>query len=885
MSEQTLEQKVFYAIDEGHYKEAIKPIIKNNLNKKFILRKYQEEAFKRFDYATGNNPKKTINKHLLFHMATGSGKTLIMAGLLLDLYEKGYRNFIFFVNSTNIIEKTKDNFLNKQSQKYLFAEHINHKGQTINIKAVENFETVNKTDIHILFETIQGLHKNLTENKENKITFEDFENKEVVLLADEVHHLNASTKKKNTQKELDFIESWENTVERIFKSNDKNYLLGFTATMDFGNKEIQEKYKKEVLLFNYDLKQFRKDGFSKNIETLQADIAPFERALQAIILSQYRKKIFEKHQKHIKPVILLKSKGIKESKSFYKEFIKKITNLKPATLKELSDHTKNKMISKGFAYFEKQEITLEHLALELKNAFSEDKCLIVNSKDDSKEKQLILNNLEEPNNEYRLIFTVNMLNEGWDVLNLFDIVRLYNTQNTGGANKGKVGQTTIQEAQLIGRGARYCPFQISEDQELYKRKYDGSDSEELKICETLYYHAAYNPQYISELNKAMQQIGLKDSKQKTITLKLKDTFKEEGFYTGGHIYLNKREKTDRTKINEIPKEIKEKTYESRFYTGAIVTNELWKDKNFVKKSDTKYQKFCLKEFDTRISRKAMNKLPFYEFKNLQYYFPNLKSVSELITSKNYLGKIKVALTGNEQVKNPTPAMKLKTTIKALDEIATKIEKQDTKYKGTKTFEEKNIKEIFKEKDVHISIDENNNKELGKAQSKTTNEKLHLNLEKKEWHPFQENYGTSEEKYLVKCINNLIEKLQKKYKKVYLIRNEQHFKIHTFEEGEGFAPDYVLFLFKEKNSKKADYQFFIEPKGADRLSNDNSKMKEKFLLAIENKFKLPTFKKNSPVEFQNENFKIIGLPLYNEKETKINFEKILKEKVGIKKEDS
>ena len=50
--------------------------------------------------------------HLLFNMATGSGKTLIMAGLILYLYEKGYRNFLFFVNSTNIIEKTKDNFLN-----------------------------------------------------------------------------------------------------------------------------------------------------------------------------------------------------------------------------------------------------------------------------------------------------------------------------------------------------------------------------------------------------------------------------------------------------------------------------------------------------------------------------------------------------------------------------------------------------------------------------------------------------------------------------------------------------------------------------------------------------------------------------------------------------
>ena len=43
-----------------------------------------------------------------------------MAGLILYLYQQGYRNFLFFVNSTNIIDKTRDNFLNDTSVKYLF---------------------------------------------------------------------------------------------------------------------------------------------------------------------------------------------------------------------------------------------------------------------------------------------------------------------------------------------------------------------------------------------------------------------------------------------------------------------------------------------------------------------------------------------------------------------------------------------------------------------------------------------------------------------------------------------------------------------------------------------------------------------------------------------
>ena len=40
-------------------------------------------------------------------------------------------------------------------------------------------------------------------------------------------------------------------------------------------------------------------------------------------------------------------------------------------------------------------------------------------------------------------------------LNLFDIVRCYETRDSG---KGKIGTTTTSEAQLIGRGARYFPF-------------------------------------------------------------------------------------------------------------------------------------------------------------------------------------------------------------------------------------------------------------------------------------------------------------------------------------------------------------------------------------------------------------------------------------------
>src|SRR5579859_3946236 len=92
-----------------------------NLNQKFSVRPYQEEALKRWLHYYESTQPSDNPIDLLFNMATGSGKTLIMAALIIDLYRRGYRNFIFFVDKTNIVEKTKDNFLNAASTKYLFA--------------------------------------------------------------------------------------------------------------------------------------------------------------------------------------------------------------------------------------------------------------------------------------------------------------------------------------------------------------------------------------------------------------------------------------------------------------------------------------------------------------------------------------------------------------------------------------------------------------------------------------------------------------------------------------------------------------------------------------------------------------------------------------------
>ena len=160
---------------QGIVSKDIPDFIVKNLNPKYPIREYQKEAFARLRHYLSNYQGKKMPVHLLFNMATGSGKTLLMAVDILYLYSLGCRNFIFFVNSTNIIKKTQSNFLDSTASKYLFADKVAFNDREIEIREVENFEAVNPNNINILFTTVQGLHSRLNTPQENSITYEDFE--------------------------------------------------------------------------------------------------------------------------------------------------------------------------------------------------------------------------------------------------------------------------------------------------------------------------------------------------------------------------------------------------------------------------------------------------------------------------------------------------------------------------------------------------------------------------------------------------------------------------------------------------------------------------------------------------------------------------------------
>ena len=223
----------------------------------------------------------------------------------------------------------------------------------------------------------------------------------------------------------------------------------------------------------------------------------------------------------------MKSKTISESESFEKEFFKKIKNLQKSDIENIQKNMSIIILQKAFNFFKKNNISLENLILELQEEFGEDKGVSVNSKNESEIKQILVNTLEDKHNEIRVVFAVDKLNEGWDVLNLFDIVRLYETRDV---RAGKPGKTTMAEAQLIGRGARYFPFEMDGLSEKYKRKFDSDLDNELRVIEELYYHSSYNPKYIQELHQALRETGMMPKTTKEVELKIKEQTKNIGSF-------------------------------------------------------------------------------------------------------------------------------------------------------------------------------------------------------------------------------------------------------------------------------------------------------------------------------------------------------------------
>lgn len=138
--------------------------------------------------------------------------------------------------------------------------------------------------------------------------------------------------------------------------------------------------------------------------------------------------------------------------------------------------------------------------------------------------------------------------------------------------------------------------------------------------------------------------------------------------------------------------------------------------------------------------------------------------------------------------------------------------------------------------------------------------LRADLMQMDWYAYNDCFGTSEEKALIKYIEGIKDKLLEKYVEFYLVRNENDLKIYSFKTGAAFEPDFILFLRRKgKGTKYDNLQIFIEPKGENLRKQDA--WKEEFLLEIK---EMAEVQWCTPVN----NYNVWGVPFFTEQNNEL-----------------
>jgi type III restriction enzyme len=806
------------------------------------LRPYQEEALRHFIYTQGSDAADLSFNHLLFHMATGSGKTLVLAATILYLFkEKGHQNFIFFVNSDAIIKKTYDNLTNTISPKYLFnSEGIVIDGTPVTIQVVDVFPAIPaEYTIYLKLTTIQKLHMDLSNPRENGLTYEALNDTNLILLADEAHHINALTrsdKKRLNNKELE-EKTWESTVSKLLRQHSSNRLIEYTATIDLTNDALFEKYRDKIV-FQYDLKRFMGDGYSKNVVLLRANEDDDQKMLNGILLSQYRKYVAQDHGVNLKPIILFKSNKIATSLESNNTFLSLISEMTPEKLKDIVERgaaiyqNVHSIWHKMFVYYQKKD--LNQVVRDLKWEFTQETTLNANDAAFLSEgNALLLNNLEDADNPIRVIFAVAKLNEGWDVLNLYDIVRI-----SEGASSTRT--TTDSEAQLIGRGARYYPF-THEDKRSYTRRFDFSGSD-LKVIETLHYHTINENAYINNLEKSLEaaNIQVKEDQYDRLKAKVKSKIRKKDFFKKGKIYINKLVPTSASDYQSFKDYNVSHVYDVQYDT-AVEQKYLSGQTTTASTKRSEVQFTVPKE----LLQKALQRNMFYRFHNLRSYVPSIDSMKQFIEDPKFLGGLKINLSLPEgmEIENLLPKDKLSIVERYLAYVEKNIRSNYMKERGTPIFEGVALSHLIDDYVVEMN-------KVNQRVSNVTQVVRSRNMRDHEWYIYDQAIVNGLESNLIDFVNDYMEELHEKYNEAYLIRNERKVKIVEIDGVRGFMPDFLLYL------KDVDYtyQVFIEPKGGNLREKDE--WKQEFLLSLSTRTDIEVLS-------EDENVRLIGIKFFSD----------------------
>lgn len=842
--------------------------ITDNLHPSKKLREYQEVALKHFIWLYEHD--RASAKHLLFNMATGTGKTLVMAGCVLYLYEKGYRNFLFLVHQIQIKDQAVKNFTDYKFDKYLFnPKGIKINGSNVDVKTVDSVLDAGRNSINFMFFSTSLLYNRLKEDRENGLTAEDFANNDIVVIADEAHRLNVDTRSKN-KKDLEEILNWETAVLTAIKAREENLLLEFTATVDLANEAIHSKYE-DKLVHRYDFLQFNKDGYSKDVKFLYNQEVHTEDQKRLLIvnsvaLSEYRRLLADREMGiQISPIVLIKSIKIAQSEDDRKFFDDVIASIRPEDLKRLmeigrqSKNHEHEILSDMFRWIASKESGLvsqgdwdglKAFASEIRVSFAHDNTLIYNSQ--KKEKADLLPLLDDPRNTVRAIFSVNALNEGWDVLSLYDIVHFDISESK---------KVSLQDIQLIGRGARYFPYELPKKYlhddgnmfeslqrnlgtDKYKRKFDNDPYDRGRVLETFVYHFVKTGTFLENLQRDLLGEGIISEGIEKKTITMKDAFLESETYKKGFVLVNHTEKRTKTANEEIDTTFNRVIKAGSYNLRATGLSD-YEQNQIIAGQKTEVIRITEEFFALPIIRKALMSAEgnFFRFNNLRDHLVGIETVDELIEKYLPLYEIKYTYEDGKNIHLLSPVEKLQLLVGViLPEVRKSIDINMPKVTGSKKFRPVPLSTMFdKEKNIYLMsfpVEDPatgkkvfvSNDERAKAQSDHDNPDLQYDVESANWYAYDENYGTSEEKRFVKYVASQIDDLRAKYPgaEIYLIRNELDYWLFSPNDGRRFSPDYMLIV-NDVTNEKMYYQCLIEPKGGHLLEQDA--WKEEALISL------------------------------------------------------
>ena len=374
------------------------------------------------------------------HMATGTGKSYVIFAVayLSILLGKVDRVLVLTPSSTIIKQGLREKF-----RTYMFGEegtkiqeNLPSEYRNRTVKLIKRNDP--PEDNAIMVENINGIYQYFRDKEHNSIAgFFDGAD-EVLVLSDEVHHAYSRLNFTSRGADYDFSEinrggrqtdaenerRWMKFIREAEHAKIQRH-IGFTGTPYNKNDFFTD------VIFNYSIKRGIDEKYIKDIDPILKYDESIDKSqrYEQIIQTHYQNKdkysYEEKGRAQVKPTTVFICKSQKSAQKHANEFAL-----------ALADYLK-----KNFNYYKDQPRSI----LE-KEAHEKVICVVSETKDDV---EVEFQNVErtdpnKPGGKVEYIFSVQMLTEGWDVDNVFQMVPM----------EEKAFNSKLLISQVLGRGLR-----------------------------------------------------------------------------------------------------------------------------------------------------------------------------------------------------------------------------------------------------------------------------------------------------------------------------------------------------------------------------------------------------------------------------------------------